>query len=134
MEYHTERKRYRDSLACDLKLHSLPKHNRSRSHGELLLHTIGDRGSLQRTLFRSQMTEGDILAMVAKASEFEQVKVREEEANELKDLLEGVCVMRVKGGTENSYGKANILMQTHISRAPVETFSFVSQMQVREIN
>ena len=89
-------------------------------------------------LFRSQMTEGDVLAMVAKASEFEQVKVREEEANELKDLLEGVCVMRVKGGTENSYGKVNILMQTHISRAPVETFSLVSDMayaaQVREIN
>ena len=45
--------------------------------------------------------------------------------------------MAVSGGTENSYGKTNILLQTYISRARVENFSLVSDMayvaQVRSI-
>ena len=38
------------------------------------------------------------------------------------------CYTDIKGGAENEYGKVNILMQTHISREQVESFSLVSDM------
>eukprot|EP00118_Oscarella_pearsei_P012973 m.99165 g.99165 ORF g.99165 m.99165 type:complete len:2211 (+) comp37045_c0_seq2:40-6672(+) len=79
-------------------------------------------------LFKPHMTEADILTMVAKSNEFEQIKVRDEEANELQDLLQNTCVLPVKGGTENSYGKVNILLQAFVCRAMVDTFSLVSDM------
>ena len=37
------------------------------------------------------MNEGDILAMIARASEFEQLKVRDDEMDELDDLTHEWC-------------------------------------------
>ncbi|KAI9141161.1 Sec63 Brl domain-containing protein [Paraphysoderma sedebokerense] len=75
---------------------------------------------------RSRMTEADVLAMVSQSTEFENVKLREEEVKELKDLMENACYCAVKGGTENAHGKVNILLQEYISRAQVDDFSLVS--------
>ncbi|KAH8021387.1 hypothetical protein HPB51_015567 [Rhipicephalus microplus] len=52
--------------------------------------------------------------------------VREDELEELDFLMDNSCKVFVKGGSENSYGKVNILLQNYISRCPVETFSLVS--------
>ena len=74
------------------------------------------------------MNEGEILAMMSKAQEFEQLKVRDDEMTELDDAIHDYCELPVKGGAENVYGKVNILLQTHISRGSVRSFSLVSDM------
>ena len=75
---------------------------------------------------REVMNEAEILATISKAQEFEQLKSRDEEMEELDDLTSEYCEVPVAGGTENVYGKVNILMQTHISRGRVKAFSLVS--------
>ncbi|NWH78990.1 ASCC3 protein, partial [Piaya cayana] len=77
-------------------------------------------------LFDAHKTEGDILAIVSKAEEFEQIKVREEEIEELYTLLNDFCELPAPGGVENNYGKINILLQTYISRGEMDSFSLIS--------
>ncbi|TFK55802.1 Sec63-domain-containing protein [Heliocybe sulcata] len=75
--------------------------------------------------FRPKMTEADILAMLSLSTEFDQVQTRESEQKELEELMnQAPCA--VKGGTENSHGKVNILLQGYISGARVEDFALVS--------
>uniref|UniRef100_A0A7N9CSH8 Activating signal cointegrator 1 complex subunit 3 n=1 Tax=Macaca fascicularis TaxID=9541 RepID=A0A7N9CSH8_MACFA len=77
-------------------------------------------------LFDAHKTEGDIFAIVSKAEEFDQIKVREEEIEELDALLSNFCELSTPGGVENSYGKINILLQTYISRGEMDSFSLIS--------
>ncbi|KAM9797925.1 activating signal cointegrator 1 complex subunit 3 [Neosynchiropus ocellatus] len=79
-------------------------------------------------LFNSQRTEADILSIVCKAEEFEQLKIRDEEMEELEDLLCNYCKLHVAGGVENGYGKVNILLQTYIGRGEVDSFSLISDL------
>uniref|UniRef100_A0A8C4NRA2 Activating signal cointegrator 1 complex subunit 3 n=1 Tax=Dicentrarchus labrax TaxID=13489 RepID=A0A8C4NRA2_DICLA len=78
--------------------------------------------------FNSQRTEADILSIVSKAEEFEQLKVRDEELEELDQMLCNYCELPAAGGVENSYGKINILLQTYISRGEVDSFSLISDL------
>ena len=48
--------------------------------------------------------------MISKASEFEQIKVRDEELDELDELTKEYCYLKAWGGSENTYGKVNILI------------------------
>jgi antiviral helicase SLH1 len=48
------------------------------------------------SLFRPTMTEADLLSLLAKSSEFQQVAVRESEAEELKMLVENIIPCQVK--------------------------------------
>ncbi|WAR07337.1 ASCC3-like protein [Mya arenaria] len=75
---------------------------------------------------KTVMTEADIFALVSKAQEFDQIKVRDEEMEELEGLLHHECEMQVPGGVENSYGKVNILLQSYVSRHYLDSFSLVS--------
>eukprot|EP00094_Tigriopus_californicus_P013560 TCALIF_13117-PA protein Name:"Similar to ascc3 Activating signal cointegrator 1 complex subunit 3 (Gallus gallus)" AED:0.06 eAED:0.06 QI:112/0.94/0.95/1/0.78/0.75/20/319/2227 len=79
-------------------------------------------------LIRPIMNEADILAMVSQAQEFEQLKVRDDEMDELDDLTHVNCEVPVSGGSENVHGKVNILIQTYISRGRVNSFSLISDM------
>ncbi|KAG7336122.1 hypothetical protein KOW79_000815 [Hemibagrus wyckioides] len=79
-------------------------------------------------LFNAQKTEADILSIVSKAEEFEQVKVRDEELEELEQLLCSFCELPAAGGVENGYGKINILLQTYIGRGEVDSFSLISDL------
>ncbi|KZT66005.1 Sec63-domain-containing protein [Daedalea quercina L-15889] len=75
--------------------------------------------------FKPKMTEADVLAMLCMSTEFNQIQVRENEVNELKQLSEAVpCA--VKGGTDTSQGKVNILLQSYISDFRPEDFALVS--------
>nr|KAI8742550.1 activating signal cointegrator 1 complex subunit 3-like [Biomphalaria glabrata] len=74
------------------------------------------------------MTEGEILNLVSSSQEFDQIKVREDEMDELDRLTSDGCEMVVFGGKENSHGKVNILLQSYISRCSVDSFSLVSDM------
>ncbi|KAK7886358.1 hypothetical protein WMY93_025979 [Mugilogobius chulae] len=71
-------------------------------------------------LFNSQRTEADILSIVS--------KVRDEELDELEQMLCSFCELPAAGGVENGYGKVNILLQTYISRGEVDSFSLISDL------
>lgn len=64
------------------------------------------------------------------------LQVRDEEMEELDQMLCNYCELPAAGGAENSYGKVNILLQTYIGRGEVESFSLISDLsyvaQVRE--
>uniref|UniRef100_A0A665WR59 Activating signal cointegrator 1 complex subunit 3 n=1 Tax=Echeneis naucrates TaxID=173247 RepID=A0A665WR59_ECHNA len=79
-------------------------------------------------LFNSQRTDADILSIVSKAEEFEQLKVRDEETEELEQLMCNYCELPAAGGVENGYGKVNILLQTYICRGEVDSFSLISDL------
>lgn len=76
---------------------------------------------------RQVMNEADIFAIISQSSEFKQLKVRDEEMNEL-DELHHNCEVPSFGGVENVHGKVNVLLQNYISRTRVEGFSLVSDM------
>ncbi|KAH9455795.1 hypothetical protein Pst134EB_012031 [Puccinia striiformis f. sp. tritici] len=76
-------------------------------------------------LFRPKMTEADVLAMLSQSVEFDQIKVRDSELDELEQLQEK-APCQVKGGPTATAGKVSILLQAHVSRAYVEDFALVS--------
>uniref|UniRef100_UPI00358EF322 activating signal cointegrator 1 complex subunit 3 isoform X2 n=1 Tax=Myxine glutinosa TaxID=7769 RepID=UPI00358EF322 len=78
-------------------------------------------------LFFPHMNISEILTMVSKAEEFDQIKVREDELPELDDL-QCECRLPTPGGVENNYGKVNVLLQTYISRGSVDSFSLISDL------
>ncbi|XP_035776945.1 activating signal cointegrator 1 complex subunit 3-like [Anopheles albimanus] len=74
------------------------------------------------------MTDSEILNMMANAQEFQQLKVRDDEMDELDELTRVCCEVPVRGGSENIHGKVNILMQTYLSKGFVRSFSLMSDM------
>ncbi|XP_046420627.1 activating signal cointegrator 1 complex subunit 3 [Neodiprion fabricii] len=72
------------------------------------------------------MTEADVLGMISRSQEFEQLKVRDDEMDELDNLTTDYCEVLVQGGAENIHGKVNILLQTYLSRGRVNSFSLLS--------
>ena len=72
------------------------------------------------------MNEAEILGMISRSQEFEQLKVRDDEMTELDNLTAEYCEVPPQGGTENVYGKVNILLQTYLSQGRVNSFSLLS--------
>uniref|UniRef100_A0A1B0CDX6 U5 small nuclear ribonucleoprotein 200 kDa helicase n=1 Tax=Lutzomyia longipalpis TaxID=7200 RepID=A0A1B0CDX6_LUTLO len=79
-------------------------------------------------MMRQTMTEAEIIEMMSHAQEFQQLKVRDDEMDELDNLTHEYCEVVVKGGSENLHEKVNILMQTFLSRGFVKSFSLISDM------
>ncbi|OAD78991.1 hypothetical protein PHYBLDRAFT_154493 [Phycomyces blakesleeanus NRRL 1555(-)] len=77
-------------------------------------------------LMKPRMTEADVLSMMSMSSEFDNIRSRESEHKELKGLLEKACACDIRGGTESTPGKVNILLQTYISNAYIDDFALVS--------
>ena len=59
------------------------------------------------------------------ASHLRTLQVQEEESVELGELHHSQR-FEVKGGTENVYGKVNILLQAYISQLHIESYSLLS--------
>ncbi|KAF9247180.1 Sec63-domain-containing protein [Melanogaster broomeanus] len=76
-------------------------------------------------LFKPKMTEADILGMLSRSTEFDQIQVRDSEVKELEQLMKNIPC-DVGGGTDTSQGKVNILLQSFISTLPIEDFALVS--------
>jgi len=72
------------------------------------------------------MNDSDLVAIVSEAAEFSNVKLRDEEMDEL-ERMERDCVLEVKAG-EKSQLKVNILIQAYISQSHLESFSLASDM------
>lgn len=80
-------------------------------------------------LLHPHMGPGEVLSMMAKSAEFENVAVREDELDELDKLSRKEAVYEVKtGSSSNKHGKVNILMQAYVSRARIESFSLTADM------
>ncbi|XP_036144237.1 activating signal cointegrator 1 complex subunit 3 isoform X2 [Monomorium pharaonis] len=94
---------------------------RIASHYYLKYDTVEIFNELQKPI----MTEPEILAMISRAQEFEQLKVRDDEVDELDKLMQE-CQLVAQGGVENVYGKVNILLQMYLSRERVNTASLIS--------
>ncbi|XP_065574248.1 activating signal cointegrator 1 complex subunit 3-like [Artemia franciscana] len=77
-------------------------------------------------MIKPVMNEAEILQMMSNAQEFEQLKVRDDEMDELDNHITCDCQVPVKGGSENVHGKVNILMQTYLSKGRIDSFSLVS--------
>jgi activating signal cointegrator complex subunit 3 len=74
-----------------------------------------------------RMSEEDILAMVASCSEFESIKVREEELEELGELME-MAPMSIRGDWTSPGAKVSLLIQLYISRHDPYSFSLQSDL------
>ncbi|CAN1151841.1 DExH-box ATP-dependent RNA helicase DExH14 [Linum perenne] len=77
-------------------------------------------------MLRRHMSDSEVIEMVARSSEFENIVVRDEEQNELESILRSSCPLEVRGGPSNKHGKISILIQLYISRGSIDTFSLVS--------
>ncbi|KAJ8682588.1 hypothetical protein QAD02_018380 [Eretmocerus hayati] len=95
---------------------------RTASHFYIKFDTI----EIFNDLMKPIMTESDILGMISRSQEFEQLKVREDEMDELDNLQSNYCEVVAQGGKENIHGKVNILIQTYLSRGRVNSFSLLS--------
>lgn len=74
-----------------------------------------------------------VLHAVSCATEFEQMRSRQEEAEELDSLTRQACPIPLKSGSETREGKVAILLQAYISRAPIRMsdLSYVVQSCTR---
>lgn len=82
-----------------------------------------------------RISDEQLLGLVGMASEFDGVRVRDEEAEELLFLL-GKAPMRVMPSDDatSTASKVNVLLQASISRLSIEAFSLQSDMQYVEQN
>jgi activating signal cointegrator complex subunit 3 len=67
-----------------------------------------------------------LIHLVAHSSEFENIMVREEEQQELANVVRKSCPLEVRGGPEDKYGKINILIQVYLSRGFLDGFSLIA--------
>jgi activating signal cointegrator complex subunit 3 len=87
---------------------------------------------LERT---GSVNDAFLLRVICAATEFRNMKVRQEELSELASLHANACPMPIEGAGRNASGqafitgpedKAFILMQAYISRARINSFTLVS--------
>ncbi|XP_063995820.1 activating signal cointegrator 1 complex subunit 3 isoform X2 [Diachasmimorpha longicaudata] len=95
---------------------------RTSSHFYLKYDTVEIFNELSKPI----MTEAEILGMLCRAQEFQQLKVRDDEMQELDELTNEYCELAAQGGAENIHGKVNILIQTYLSRGRLSGFSLIS--------
>lgn len=83
-------------------------------------------------IFNSMMnpegTEADALRMISMSGEFDNVQSRDTEGKELFKLKNDASPCEVAASIDTTHGKINILLQSYISRAKVEDFTLVSDM------
>lgn len=82
---------------------------------------------------RWEEMDATVLHAVSCASEFEQVRAREEELEELDHLAKHSCPIKLKAGTDTREGKVNVLLQTFISQSTARQsdLSYVAQCCTR---
>ena len=76
-------------------------------------------------LWHERASEADILYTLCSASEFSQMKVREEEMEEMEELLQA-CPLTVKASLAEKEGKASVLTQAYISGTALKSAALVS--------
>ncbi|XP_055848927.1 activating signal cointegrator 1 complex subunit 3 [Episyrphus balteatus] len=103
---------------------SITELGRTASHFYIKYDTV----EIFNELLKPFMTEADIFNMISQAQEFQQLKVRDDELEELDELRHYACKLPGHGGSDDVPGKVNILLQTYLSRGYIKSFSLVSDM------
>lgn len=80
------------------------------------------------SMVRKSMTQGYVLEMLTRCSDFQQLKVRKEELTELWNLKDQYCELRIEDAPEDIHWKINILLQTYLSRGRVNGSSLQSDL------
>ena len=101
-----------------------------------------EEGFLRLEDGRTIVDHGDALALIAKASEFDQIQVREDEAQELTDIRGNYCILESKSMKEQcrllagddqdmstSEVKTRTLIQAWIGKYSPYSFSLSNDMQ-----
>ncbi|XP_049885974.1 activating signal cointegrator 1 complex subunit 3 isoform X2 [Pectinophora gossypiella] len=113
--------RYDDNTG-DLNITDL---GRTASHYYITLETM----QVFNSMVRKTMTQGDVLKMLTRCSDFQQLKVRKEELTELHSLQNQYCELSTEGEVkEDLYWKINILLQVFLSRGRVNASSLQSDL------
>jgi activating signal cointegrator complex subunit 3 len=82
-------------------------------------------------------TDGDLCRVICSATEFRNMKLRQEEMDELQQIVRKSCPFRIRGAGTDEEGnnlivdpsdKAFVLLQAYISRAPIKSFTLISDM------
>lgn len=71
------------------------------------------------------ISEGDLLELVCKSDEFESLRFRTEELDELDNIAEKCCYFGGSGSLEESSTRTRILYQAYLARAPLYCFTLV---------
>ena len=77
---------------------------------------------------RPHMDEADVLGTIARSKEFDNLAVREDEGPELDALARSACLFDTGGAPDSKHGKVCVLLQAHISRARVDSFSLIADL------
>lgn len=81
--------------------------------------------------------DADLLRMICSSNEFRNLKVRQEEIDEIQELASKYCPMKIRGAGQDEEGrtlvtdsrdKAFVLLQAYISRAKIKSFTLISDM------
>lgn len=111
------------------------------SNGRVAAHFYIQAESVQtfQDMFRNDASPNDeaLCLMICSANEFRNMKLRQEEMEELQKLIADICPLRIKGAGLTDTGhalvtgpvdKAFVLLQAYISRAKIKSFTLVSDM------
>lgn len=79
-------------------------------------------------IINDQLEPQEILGLIGEAQEFQQIKFREEEANELENLRRACHLPLADGTIESTKGKVSCLLQAYISRSRIESHSLISDL------
>lgn len=77
-------------------------------------------------LLMEYMTDAEALHVICAAKEFEEVRVRPEELDEIDKLRAKACPLEVTAPVEESAGKTNVLLQAYVSQAKLTGFTVIS--------
>jgi len=97
---------------------------RTASHYYLKFSTI----RIFNNILHGHMTYTECLAALCAAEEFSAIKYRDEERKELDALKRRCCPIEVPPTADDGSRKANILLQTHICGARVQSFTLSSDL------
>eukprot|EP00736_Rhodelphis_marinus_P006135 Rmarinus@m.26158 len=74
----------------------------------------------------SAMLPDEVLGVLSKSHEFENITVRDDELPELDTIAHNDCPYAIKSGVENKEGKVNALLQAYVSGSPINGFALLS--------
>ncbi|PGG98703.1 hypothetical protein AJ79_08789 [Helicocarpus griseus UAMH5409] len=77
-------------------------------------------------MMKPMASDADVMKMISMSGEFDNIQSRENEFKELDRLRLEALKTEVEGTNDTAHAKANILLQSYISRARIEDFALVS--------
>lgn len=122
-------------IRYDPKSGNLAVVNRGRVAAHFYVQTESMSSFREMMQFMPSPTDSDLCRVICSANEFQQLKIRQEEMEELQRLVGETCPMKIKGAGMDDAGrglvtdatdKAFVLMQAYISRYRITSFTLIS--------